>query len=244
LSRKAITPYAGAFVLGLLAGLITYLDYRGGSRAVEEAVTGTNAIPLHIGIAVVLVLGIILIDRRIRKDRAQGRVHGIISGDGGFWRAPFTDDGWRRLLFSLLALPVGILEFVCSLAGAMPIALKIERWRLNRFLRIWVSPTISNRGAARRYFFIGLPLDLLLGVGGYVAIFTVWRAGVQVLGQLDPNFCVNAWGGPSCLGASLAHWMDAFIIFYASIVVVRLVSSWQGNIAERLLGRAAKTLEP
>jgi hypothetical protein len=101
-----------------------------------------------------------------------------------------------------------------SLAGlAVPIALKIERWCLNRLLRIRVSPTISNRGAARRYFFIGLPLGLLLGVGGYVAIFTVWRAGVQVLGALDPNFCVNAWGGPSCLGASLAHWMDAVIIF-------------------------------
>jgi hypothetical protein len=84
----------------------------------------------------------------------------------------------------------------------------------------------------------------LLGVSQYVAIFTVWRAGLQVLGELDPNFCVNAWGGPSCLGASLAHWMDAFIIFFASIVVVRLVSSWQGNIAERLLGSAAKTSEP
>jgi hypothetical protein len=244
MSRKAITLYAGTFVLGLIAGLITYLDYRGGSRAVEETVPGTNAIPLHIGIAVVLVLGIILIDRRIRKDRAQGRVRGIIGGDGGFWRAPFTEDGWRRLLFALLALPVGILEFVCSLASAMPIALKIERWRLNRLLRIQVSPTNSNRGAARRYFFIGLPIGLLLGVGGYVAIFTVWRAGLQVLGALDPNFCVNAWGGPSCLGASLAHWMDAFIIFYASIVVVRLVSSWQGKLAERLLSSAAKTSEP
>lgn len=244
MSRKAITLYAATFVLGLIAGLITYLDFRGGSRDVEEAVAGTNAIPLHIGIAVVLVLGIILIGRRLRKDRAQGRGRGIISGDDGFWRAPFTEDGWRRLLFSLLAPVVAILEFVCSLAGAMPAAQKIERWRLNRFLRIQVSATVSNRGAARRYFFIGLPLGLLLGVGGYVAIFTVWRAGLQVLGALDPNFCVNAWGGPSCLGASLAHWMDAFIIFYASIVVVRLVSSWQGKLAERLLGSAAKTSEP
>jgi hypothetical protein len=67
---------------------------------------------------------------------------------------------------------------------------------------------------------------------------------VQVLGALDLNFCVNAWGGPSCLGASLAHWMDAFIIFFASIVVVRLVSSWQGNIAECLLGSATKSSEP
>jgi len=38
--------------------------------------------------------------------------------------------------------------------------------------------------------------------------------------------------------------MDAFIIFFASIVVVRLVSSWQGKLAERLLGSAAKTSEP
>ena len=38
--------------------------------------------------------------------------------------------------------------------------------------------------------------------------YCLWRAGEQVTGGLDPNFTVNAWGGPSYLGAMACHCLD------------------------------------
>ncbi|CAO5227439.1 membrane hypothetical protein [Frankia sp. AgKG'84/4] len=40
-------------------------------------------------------------------------------------------------------------------------------------------------------------------------LYFCWRVGEQVLGGLDPNFTVNAWGGPTCLGAMACHYLDA-----------------------------------
>lgn len=47
----------------------------------------------------------------------------------------------------------------------------------------------------------------LLGVLAY----SCWRIGDQVTGGLDPNFTVNAWGGPSYLGAMACHYLDAAV---------------------------------
>ena len=43
-------------------------------------------------------------------------------------------------------------------------------------------------------------------------LFCFWRAGVQVTGGLDPNFTVNAWGGPSYAGAMACHYLDLFLL--------------------------------
>jgi hypothetical protein len=40
-------------------------------------------------------------------------------------------------------------------------------------------------------------------------LYVCWRVGAQVLGGLDPNFTVNAWGGPTYLGAMACHYIDA-----------------------------------
>jgi hypothetical protein len=50
--------------------------------------------------------------------------------------------------------------------------------------------------------------------GAFAALvvwYSLWRAGFQVLGGLDPAFTSQAWGGPSYLGAGLAHWLDGII---------------------------------
>jgi hypothetical protein len=49
-----------------------------------------------------------------------------------------------------------------------------------------------------------------------VILYTPFRMGMQITGGLDPNATVNAWGGPTYLGALLAHWLDAIVIFYAA----------------------------
>ncbi|MGV7591783.1 hypothetical protein PJI74_29830, partial [Mycobacterium kansasii] len=42
----------------------------------------------------------------------------------------------------------------------------------------------------------------------FLLVFAAFRAGVQVLAGLDPNFTVNAWGGPTYLGAMACHYLD------------------------------------
>ncbi|MGH3209608.1 MAG: hypothetical protein ACRDNO_17800 [Trebonia sp.] len=53
-----------------------------------------------------------------------------------------------------------------------------------------------------------LPLLAMIGYG-------FWRAGEQITAGLDPNFTVNAWGGPTYLGAMACHYLDLGLIIAA-----------------------------
>ncbi|MCU1378031.1 MAG: hypothetical protein JWN29_1014, partial [Acidimicrobiales bacterium] len=59
-----------------------------------------------------------------------------------------------------------------------------------------------------------VPVAAVLLVLFVVTLFCPFRAGQQVLAGLDHNFVVDAWGGPSYLGAALAHWLDLALLFY------------------------------
>jgi len=45
--------------------------------------------------------------------------------------------------------------------------------------------------------------------------YSFWRAGEQATAGLDPNFTVNAWGGPTYLGAMACHYLDGALIIAA-----------------------------
>jgi len=65
-----------------------------------------------------------------------------------------------------------------------------------------------------------LPMALLV----LVLLYAPYRMGAQVIGGLDPNSTVNAWGGPTHAGALLAHWLDCTIGFYvAAFLLGRLL---------------------
>jgi hypothetical protein len=64
------------------------------------------------------------------------------------------------------------------------------------------------------------PLLLLFAYGFF-------RAGYQVTNGLDPNSTVNAWGGPTYLGAMACHYLDLFVIMAAT-----------GWLLDRLLPRS------
>jgi hypothetical protein len=49
-----------------------------------------------------------------------------------------------------------------------------------------------------------------------VIAYSCWRVGEQVTAGLDPNFTVNAWGGPTYLGAMACHYLDAGVGFAAT----------------------------
>jgi hypothetical protein len=54
--------------------------------------------------------------------------------------------------------------------------------------------------------------------------------GAQIVGGLDPNSTVNAWGGPTYVGAMLAHWLDCVVGFYvAAFLLGRLLVPANGR---------------
>jgi len=64
-----------------------------------------------------------------------------------------------------------------------------------------------------------IPIVLLLAFTAY----GLWRAGMQVFAGLDPGFVVNAWGGPSYLGAMYCHYLDGGLMIAAALMVVHLL---------------------
>lgn len=67
-------------------------------------------------------------------------------------------------------------------------------------------------------------LRLLIGILPMaMLVFGPYRIGVQVLAGLDPNFTVNAWGGPSYLGAMACHYLDGGLLMAASAGLLNLL---------------------
>ena len=53
--------------------------------------------------------------------------------------------------------------------------------------------------------------------------YSFWRVGEQITGGLDPNFTVNAWGGPTYLGAMACHYLDAALIIAVSAWLLDMI---------------------
>jgi len=47
-------------------------------------------------------------------------------------------------------------------------------------------------------------------------MFGLFRAGYQITSGLDPDNTVNAWGGPTYVGALACHYLDIFVVMAAS----------------------------
>jgi len=90
---------------------------------------------------------------------------------------------------------------------------------LGRTIRFERGP--SPRNLAR--VMATLPLVLVLA-------YAPFRLGAQVIGGLDPNATVNAWGGPSYIGALLAHWLDGIVGFYAAAFLLSRLLREQGEL--------------
>jgi hypothetical protein len=110
------------------------------------------------------------------------------------------------------------------LALAAVVILSVGRWRHRRRFgprsgRLWLLAPLGRHAARRVARALGFggeaarPGRLLLAFpAAALFLFCFWRAGVQVTGGLDPNFTVNAWGGPSYVGALACHYLDLFLL--------------------------------
>lgn len=94
--------------------------------------------------------------------------------------------------------------------------------RLLATLRFAGGPSLPN--LAR--FITALPLVLVL-------LYTPFRMGEQITGGLDPNATVNAWGGPTYIGALLAHWLDGIVGCYAAAFLLSRLLLLPADAADR-----------
>ena len=85
--------------------------------------------------------------------------------------------------------------------------------------RLWLLAPLGRHAARRVARALGFggeaaqPGRLILALpAAALFLFCFWRAGVQVTGGLDPNFTVNAWGGPGYAGAMACHYLDLFLL--------------------------------
>ena len=57
---------------------------------------------------------------------------------------------------------------------------------------------------------------LLAVLPAAVFLYFFYRDGEQVIGGLDPNFTVNAWGGPTYIGAMACHYIGGLVLMGAA----------------------------
>lgn len=135
---------------------------------------------------------------------------------------PGTSAWWQQLAVAVLA---------CVLLG-------YARWRHLRRSghgsgRLWLLAPLGKPAARRAARMVSgslrgqsgfaRPLVALLAAGLFFYCF--WRAGLQVTGGLDPNFTVNAWGGPTYLGAMGCHYLDCCVLMAAAAWLLDILLS-------------------
>jgi hypothetical protein len=106
-----------------------------------------------------------------------------------------------------------------GVAVAVGLLLALGQWQHRRRFgrssgRLWLLAPLG-RAAARRVARTasGAPGRALLALPPAVLFsYGFWRAGAQVIGGLDPNSTMNAWGGPTYLGAMACHYLDGLAL--------------------------------
>jgi hypothetical protein len=169
LSPITVTGFLGLFLIGIAKGAVEYADR---SAVAERHAAGTNAITIHVILAIAAAAIVVGIQAR-RSRRTAGR-------GPSPWAAPFS-------------------------ASAVT--------RLARTFRFAHGPFLPNVARA----LATVPFVVVLA-------YIPFRMGAQVTGGLDPNATINAWGGPTYLGALLAHWLDGVVTcYFAAFLLTRLL---------------------
>jgi hypothetical protein len=160
LAPPTIVAFIALAFVGAAKGLGAYAHR---SHIAKPHVSGTNAVVVHVCIAVVFFVIIVFVEVRRRR-----------GGRPAPWSAPFLADGWSRM-------------------------------------RV----TFTRGGRALARLIVVIPMLAVMLYGPF-------RMGAQIFGGLDPNATVNAWGGPTYIGAMAAHWLDCVVGFYAAAAVLHV----------------------
>jgi Putative sensor len=155
-----------------------------------------------------------------------------------WWRMPFSADTWRRTLYALLALPVGIVSVPVSILGGSPAAARLQRALAGRLLGTRLGQPGYRRVDARvvGHALLSLPLN----AAAWVLTAYLWTLVVANLAyplRPDSDDLSNAWGGPSLAGAWAVHGAAGLALLFVVPWVVHGLTAMQGRLA-RMLGTA------
>jgi hypothetical protein len=125
---------------------------------------------------------------------------------------PGSSAWWQQLVVAVVA---------CAAFG-------YGRWRHQRRFgrhsdRLWLLAPLGKLAARRVARTLGAVRDpsglgraLLAVLPAAVFLYFFYRNGEQVIGGLDPNFTVNARGGPTYIGAMACHYLDGLALMGAA----------------------------
>jgi hypothetical protein len=154
-----------------------------------------------------------------------------------WWAMPFSAGTWRRTLYVLLALPVGVACVPLSILGGSPAAARLQQGLASRLLGVGREPPRRRRldGRVVGHALLSLPLNAL----SWALTVAIWVfAVVNIAYPLRPDSddLSNAWGGPSLAGAWAVHGAAGLAFLLLAPWVVNGVTALQGRLVRTMLG--------
>jgi hypothetical protein len=154
-----------------------------------------------------------------------------------WWAKPFSADTWRRTLYALLALPVGVVCVPLSILGGSPAAARLQQGLAARLLGVGLERPPRRRldGRVVGHALLSLPLNAL----SWALTVAVWAVAVVNIAyplRPDSDDLSNAWGGPSLAGAWAVHGAAGLALLLLAPWVVNGVTALQGRLARTMLG--------
>jgi hypothetical protein len=155
-----------------------------------------------------------------------------------WWRLPFSADTWRRTLYVLLALPVGLVSVPLALLGRYQVAARLQRGLARKYLALDIDePALRERaGRVLAHAVLSLPLNLAsLTLTLYLWLLVPANLAYPLRpGTMDSY--QHTWGGPTLAGAWAVHGAGGVVFLFVTPWIVKAVTSLQGRLARRLLG--------
>jgi hypothetical protein len=149
---------------------------------------------------------------------------------------PFSAGTWRRTLYALLALPVGVVCVPLSILGGSPAAARLQQGLAGGLLAVRLARPRRRRvdGRVIGHALLSLPLNAL-SWALTVAVWSFALANIAYPLRPDSDDLSNAWGGPSLAGAWAVHGTAGLALLLLAPWVVNGLTALQGRLARRML---------
>jgi hypothetical protein len=157
-----------------------------------------------------------------------------------WWRLPFDADTWRRTLYALLALPVGVVCVPLSILGGSPAAARLQQALASSLLAVRLEGPRPARVDARvvGHALLSLPVNAL----AWALTVSLWALAIINIAyplRPDSDDLSNAWGGPTLAGAWAVHGTAGLAFLLLAPWIVRGMTEMQSRLAWRMLGSPA-----
>ncbi|HEX6675442.1 MAG TPA: sensor domain-containing protein [Actinomycetes bacterium] len=158
-----------------------------------------------------------------------------------WWRRPFSAGPWRRTLYVLLALPLGLASLPLVLLGRDQAAARLQRDLARRYLALRIDQPAARRTAGRvlAHAVLGLPLNLAsLALVVYLWLLVFANLAYPLRPDTMDSY-QRSWGGPTLAGAWAVHAAGGLVFLFVAPWIIEAVTRLQGSLARRLLGVGA-----